>query len=219
MFRICTDLYADPRLSLRLAVDRSKMWTPGQEIRIAFLDGTNIQMDKTVEYAEKWLKYANLHFEWVMGKKAQIRISFQRGKGSWSYVGKDALSIANPNKPTMNFGWLDNATPDEEWSRTVIHEFGHMLGAVHEHLSPASGIKWDKTFVYSYYWQTQNWSKDQVDLNIFQKYDKNISNTEYDPESIMHYPIDKSMTLDGYSVGWNRVLSEQDKDFIREIYS
>ncbi len=55
----------------------------------------------------------------------------------------------------MNFGWFDDSTPDNEFSRTVIHEFGHALGCVHEHSSPAATIPWNRDAVYAYYLATQ----------------------------------------------------------------
>ena len=218
MCKMCTDLYSDPRLNPRLAMDKSKVWKPGQTIGITFLGGTQTQKDLTIRFAEEWLLYANLRFDWVgLLEGANIRIAFQKGKGSWSYVGRDALSINVPD-PTMNFGWLEDETDDDEWSRTVKHEFGHMLGCVHEYQSPAAGIKWDLPALYKYYWETQSWSKEQVDFNIVQKYNRNISNTEFDRESIMLYPIDQRFTLDQFEVGWNRQLSDTDKRFISEIY-
>ncbi len=46
-------------------------------------------------------------------------------------------------------GWLEPDTPNDEYRRVVLHEFGHALGGIHEHQSPASGvIPWDKPKVY-----------------------------------------------------------------------
>jgi hypothetical protein len=86
-------------------------------------------------------------------------------------VGTDALSIPR-SEPTMNFGWLTPESDDDEFSRVVTHEFGHALGAVHEHQNPAAEIPWDKPKVYDYYAGAPNfWTKEQVEINLFQRYD------------------------------------------------
>ena len=87
--------------------------------------------------------FANVQFAFDDRADAQIRISFLQD-GSWSYIGKDALQIPAKD-PTMNYGWLKADTEDEEYSRVVLHEFGHSLGAIHEHQSPGVTIPWDKT--------------------------------------------------------------------------
>jgi len=63
------------------------------------------------------------------------------------------------------------------------------------------------------------WDQETVDINIFETYSSTQTNfSAYDPESIMHYPIPAELTLNGYEIGWNRVLSETDKAFIATIY-
>ena len=78
---------------------------------------------------------------------AQIRISFKY-TGSWSTIGIDALDVP-ANQPTMNYGWLTADTEDAEYSRVVIHEFGHTLGLIHEHQHPEGGIPYDLEKVYT----------------------------------------------------------------------
>ncbi len=225
-FKTCTDLYTSQYLAPRLAVDRGKRWDAGHVIQISFLGGSGYQRLKVMDIASEWLHWANLYFSWTamnvrsdgMVDRNDVRISFQRGKGSWSYVGMDAMTIENQKEATMNFGWLDESTSEDEWERVVLHEFGHMLGAIHEHQSPATDIKWDLPLLYQYYWETQGWSKEQVNFNIVLKYNRGISNTEFDRESIMLYPVEQKFTLDDFSVGWNRQLSDRDKGFIAEMY-
>lgn len=220
-FKVCTDLHANPDFAPRLAVDRDRLWNKGHVFQICFLGGSDIQKNRVIEAANEWLDYANVYFSWnTLGNtnESHIRIDFRRGRGSWSYVGKDALAQTNPAAATMNFGWLYDETDDAEFSRVVLHEFGHMLGAIHEHQSPAAGIQWDKPLLYQYYWQTQSWSNEQVDINIIEKYDGDISNTEFDEESIMLYPVEQRFTLNDFEVGWNTKLSDTDKEFIAECY-
>src|SRR5439155_7891206 len=122
------------------------------------------------------------------------------------------------NRETMNFGYFDHTTPDEDIKGTVLHEFGHLLGLLHEHLNPAGNIQWNKPFIYADCFEKQRWTPKMVDQNLFDRYSVDLSNHEYDSYSIMHYPIPKEYTLNGYSVGWNYDLSEGDKKLIQEMY-
>jgi len=130
------------------------------------------------------------------------------------------LEPAIASQPTMNFGWLRSNTPNDEVRRVVLHEFGHALGLVHEHQNPAVAIPWNKAAVYQYYQGPPNqWSQEQVDLNIFEVYGKGLTKyTRFDRNSIMLYPIPAELTTGGYQVGWNNELSYWDKLFIRKCY-
>lgn len=203
----------------RMALITGKMWNPGRTLKICFLDGGAIQKKKVIAHAKRWLNYANIKFRFVSGQNATIRISFRAGFGSWSTIGTDAFSVS-PDEPTMNFGWLKATTAEEEYKRVVVHEFGHVLGCIHEHQSPAGNIHWNKPVVYKYFEGfPNNWTKEEIDHNLFEKYSKNITQfSQLDPESIMMYPIPKAFTLDGFEVAMNKTLSPTDIRFIEEKY-
>lgn len=120
----------------------------------------------------------------------------------------------------MNFGWLTPATPQDELQRVVLHEFGHALGLIHEHQSPAAEIPWDTEAVYNIYAGPPNfWSRAEVDRNILARYSRMESNyTDFDPDSIMLYPIPPELTHGELVVGWNRTLSPTDRTGIRRFY-
>jgi hypothetical protein len=146
-----------------------------------------------------------------------IRVGFTPG-GSYSRVGRDAL-LEDPNKTTMNFGWL--TTVDNNFARQVIlHEFGHALGFVHEHQTFGTAIPWDKEKVYAFYAEPpSSWSREKVDQNIFSKLSYTSTNySSFDRKSIMLYPVPKELTTTGDSIPWNMELSSTDKQYAALFY-
>jgi serralysin len=213
--RMCTQLAADTN---RLALPFASKWDQGKTLTVFLINPSPIVGAKVQEKALQWNQYSGVKFQFVSQRPADIRVSFNPDGTSWSYVGTDCVTVPS-DQPTMNFGWLTDTTDDGEFSRVVLHEFGHALGCIHEHQNPAAGIPWDKPKVYNYYWQKYRWSRGEVDQNLFRLYDKSITQyTAFDPNSIMLYSIPAELTTTGFSVGWNRVLSETDKEFITKVY-
>ncbi|WP_378186130.1 M12 family metallopeptidase [Aquimarina sp. W85] len=221
--QVCVEKW-DAKLNTKAASVKAKEWEPGQTIYIKFLNGNNFVQSKVEQYAKEWEQFANVKLVFLASNSsttANIKITFKEGAyandgGSWSYLGTDSNSYAR----SMHFGWFNDTTTDSEFSRTTIHEFGHALGLIHEHQNPVAGINWDREAVYAYYaGPPNNWSRAQVDNNLFRRYEANTSNySVYDPKSIMHYPIPAAHTTDGVAVGRNTVLSATDKSFIGTIY-
>lgn len=201
-----------------LALVSGKKWKNGRVLKVSFMDGEAAVRQKVASYAHIWSRHANIKFDFGDHEEAEIRISFQL-PGSWSFIGTDALSVPK-EEPTMNFGWLTPDSTDEEYERVVVHEFGHALGCIHEHQNPSTDIPWDEDAVYDFYTgPPNNWPKVQVFHNLLQKY--SVESTQYssfDKDSIMLYPIPQEHTIGDYEVGWNRVLSAQDKAFIGKMY-
>jgi hypothetical protein len=221
---ICLDPVADKTKAsvnaLELVPMDNSKWPNGHTIRVRFLNGSEYVKEKVRFYANEWTKYANIHFDFVQSGPAEIRINIDNVGRSNSLVGTDALSVTDQDEPTMNYGWLFDYTEETVFRRTVLHEFGHALGLAHEHEHAESGIQWNYDRVYAHYMKkpTPGWTKEQVQNNIFNTYSVSLSNSIYDRYSIMHYPIDASFTLNGYSVPWNTNLSDNDKRLIAELY-
>jgi hypothetical protein len=212
---ICTELYAED--ASRAFGSKNVFWTKNK-LRVRFLGGSSYVQSKIRQYANVWSNHANITFEFVDNEPSDIRISFDKNDGSWSYIGR-TNSYISANLPTMNFGWFTDRTSDSEFRRTTLHEFGHALGLAHEHQHPQASINWNRTAVYDYYQRTQGWSKSDVDNNIFQKYSANNSNyTEYDPKSVMHYYIPRSLVLGNWNPTFNTNLSDLDIQFVGKMY-
>jgi hypothetical protein len=185
----------------------AKRWPNGSTLRVSFLEGTASQQALVKEFTPTWSEYANLKFEFGFDPDADIRIAFQSTDGAWSYVGTDCSDIPL-DQPTMNLGWQDEGV--------ILHEFGHALGMIHEHQSPAGGIQWNKPVVYRELGgPPNNWPKSVVDHNMFDTYDRDQTQfTELDPRSIMMYSFPARWTLNDFSAPENTELSEKDKNFI-----
>lgn len=207
---------------LKMALLTGKKWQRGRALSVAFLDGSRTQRAKVRQFAAEWCRYANIAFTFGGGAQSDLRISFEADDGSWSAVGTDCrVRREFPlDEPTMNFGWLRDDTEDTEWRRVVLHEFGHALGAIHEHQSPVGGIKWNCDAVYAYFsGPPNNWSKEQIDFNILQKYSVDQLNaTKFDPLSIMLYEFPPELIVGGKGTHGNTKLSQADKAFIRRMY-
>jgi hypothetical protein len=221
----CFSYYANSEhagFTERAALLLASQWNVGDKISISFLDGEKDIQQRVIAAAMKWVSpgFANLSFEFRKDTNdTDIRISFQN-PGSWSVLGTTCRNVQK-GKPTMNFGWLDQDSTDDEVRRVVLHEFGHALGLIHEHMSPADGgIKWNKPQVEKDLSGPPNhWSPSVIFNNMFKTFDDDELRTSHlDRDSIMMYPIPAKWTLDGFSVGLNSTLSEVDKEFIQQIY-
>ncbi|MES2794603.1 MAG: M12 family metallopeptidase [Bacteroidota bacterium] len=191
----------------RAAFEKRKLWINGSTLRVKFMEGNTSQHNQVKKFANEWSNFGNIKFLFNDANDAEIRITFDPNKGSWSYIGTDCRNIPL-NEATMNFGWLDKAV--------VLHEFGHALGMIHEHQNPQGGIKWNKPKVYEDLGGSPNfWSPSTVDRNMFKTYGVDqINGTEVDKKSIMLYQVPQEWTLDDFSSVKNTELSEIDKSFI-----
>ena len=205
---------------LKMAILAGKKWADGKTLGVYFMDGSATQKARVKEQAIKWSKFANITLDFNASKAAaQVRISFVADDGSWSYIGTDCLGIGK-TQPTMNFGWLKDNTDAAEYERVVVHEFGHALGAIHEHQNPKGGIQWNLPAVYAYFAGPPNfWSKEDTDVNVVSKYSVDQLNaSKFDPDSIMLYQFDAALIKGGKATKFNTKMSSGDKRFIKKQY-
>ncbi|MFN8253387.1 MAG: hypothetical protein U0V75_16075 [Ferruginibacter sp.] len=198
-----------------------KMWSPGDVITVYLspTNGSDYIRQQVVTYAKQWEQYANIKFSFINDfKSAKVKVGFFNTGQSWSWLGRDVLS--NPfNDYTMNFGWFDYSTTTEEFSRTITHEFGHVLGLLHEHQSPVSTLQWNLPKTYQYFKEKNGWDEAGVNDQVINKYAKNNTNfSQFDPFSIMCYRIPDDLLLSGTGAPMNSTLSATDKLYARVWY-
>lgn len=202
-------------------VIRDKRWPFSLDapivLKVYFMDGEATVQERVKKIAKEWEGVAKFKFNFVKTLSgADIKISFNK-VGSWSYIGTDCKR----NTPSMNLGWLSPSLPDIEYRRVVLHEFGHALGFGHEHQSPKSNpIKWKRSKVLAYFIGVQKWNTQMVEDNIFKTFATDLwIGTEYDPQSIMIYGIEKDLTENNFEIKWNNAISAKDIETVQKAYN
>ncbi len=208
---------------------------PGEGSTIKLSDGTTewrtwageLAQQNVVRWAfDQWQSLGiGLQFQEVSSReKAEVRIGFLQGDGSWSCVGReDILAISNSNQRTMNLGW---DLTDAYGHDTALHEIGHTLGLMHEHQSPFSGIEWDEDAVYASFGEgtRNNWSRQRIYDNILSKTDpSSVTGSKWDANSVMEYWFDpglvrKPVPYDKIGIYPAGGLSPLDIAWIRKAY-
>lgn len=196
----------------------SKLWNIASPIRVAFLDGA-VELRKLVQtVATRWSDHANIRFEFGTDRNAaDIRVSFAE-RMSYSYVGTDALGIEK-QKPTIVLGTIADISTDREFS--ILHEFGHVLGLVHENQTPNAQQALDWNTIYAKAAQPPMlWDKAVVDLNLRppRNLPEQYSAKPFDPGSVMMFPMPHDWFTPPLRVQTRRDLSQGDKEFIALLY-
>jgi hypothetical protein len=180
----------------RAIIEGRTKWLNGTTLHYWLLPAPETQHQAVRNAFHEWSSVGiGLSFAEVEERsEAEVRIDFAQGKGSWSYIGRDILSIG-VNDPTMNFGW-DLTTP--YGMTTARHEIGHTLGMPHEHQNPYAGIVWDEDAVYAYLAGPPNyWDRAMTYNNILRKLDpQEVEGSEWDPTSVMEYAFPAGLILE-----------------------
>ncbi|KAJ7209191.1 hypothetical protein GGX14DRAFT_697875 [Mycena pura] len=216
----------------------SLLWDSGTTVTYSYVNGTANQKNKVDQLILEWLPYANVNFAPV-GQGGTITIAFSQyfvssGVGT---LNRSSLSIPSA---TMHLNIRDDVSAITEYDRAcVLHEFGHILGLVHEHQSgsftidpkllsnsltlPQPGLEgpmvpWDDTTWTNQYASVYN--------------STNITNfSTFDPTSIMKFYTTEQYTprvetlgtiwdqpYDGTNVAPNFALSDMDKAYMVIVY-
>lgn len=200
--------------------DDTKLWVNGAKLRISFMSGDKVLQEKIIRTANQWLETANLQFDFGSWEESDIRISFEKNKGTWSFLGADALSVSQ-HLATMNFGWLTQNSSEEEIALAVLPQFGHALGLYNEHQNPSAEIRWDVEKIKKELSGSPGfWSEERIDRQIYRKWPSNAFpvKKDFDPESVMFQKIYQKWINMELPDRKKTTLSHGDKVFVGKLY-
>ena len=116
----------------------------------------------------------------------------------------------------MQFGWFDVGT--------VLHEFGHAIGLVHEHqnsIGQKNPLRFDMEKLRKYVRVTMgnNWTDARIKRDITNTLDSTTLNgSTYDPKSVMLYFFPASIMENNEGTAQNFKLSPTDIKVIQSMY-
>jgi hypothetical protein len=117
----------------------------------------------------------------------------------------------------------------EDRRRTTLHEFGHALGLMHEHLHPDSGFNFREDVIVKEMKEFGWCRPDKPDEDCLVKVKQHITEPatpdhacrgapQYDETSIMHYPIPARWLKGGKATVRNYDLSKGDLNCVQSLY-
>ena len=229
----------------RAAFMKGLIWPDKSEIKIYFIKQQQVNYKNQVvtnKYSDKVAKFVmdiitkhisplvNLNFKWditdpsITQENSDVRIMFVPELGAWSQLGTECLTIPK-NEATMCLGWVDSDSDYDDiiykgTGIVVIHEFGHMLGMIHEHSREDATIKWNDEFVIQKLGgPPNNWSPEEIKTQMFNTVKLNQYNgSEYDPSSAMHYFFPDDYFLNKPKLQKITQLSCLDKTWLNKQY-
>ena len=202
----------------QMAVWKPATWAKGSALTIRFLDHPEMTQD-IMKIANEWTQGLDVSFRVTTSEPADIRVSVTGGLAS--RIGREALSVAD-EEPTMHLGGLLTAADSTERRAFILHEFGHALGALHEHQRQVAKLTWNTDFVYQYYLDKYRMGRDEVNRHVIGPFMQDpaelVESKDFDPKSVMMYPVLEKFTKEGFVQPWNANITGWDRRIMESLY-
>lgn len=229
------------RSDLTLAGVTEVFWLPNSTLKVGFdFSGYCVPARSRDEFsqqiinlASEWSKHGSINLEISKDHTiCDIVIAFNPNIGTFSYLGTSSKVPISKGKFSMNIDptwaeniWnLDQEMQDENSNRyylqsSVLHEFGHAFGLIHEHQRSDRPFTWDIEWMKENIDQLglDNWN--QIVFNYIEKEPMSaLTYGEYDFKSIMGYDWVKDATIEKIKCDIAFTLSNQDKQQFGLLY-
>ncbi len=211
-------------------LDRNAMpdflWNVGETISFCFENGSEDEQNLVRSCMCEWMQYANIKFNELNVSRrnnCSVRIKFDysgSSSGGWStkgssWPGKYYNNQVPKSQPTMTI-YSNRMKNSSEKRATVLHELGHVLGLLDEHFNRSSGLTWNAANI------KQDIGNTQYE-NLFGTQQQAVYNAisesgQFDPSSIMMYPIPARWNKQGRTFSQNYSLSAKDIATIKSLY-
>lgn len=229
-----------PALTSFAVFARGTLWNKGDIITVSFLppddelsweysieqltqlSSQDIEFEKSIRklnnYSEIVKRVINIYVQPIVptikfqfvDSGGDVRVRFNSKGGSYSLVGTGCK--VSTDEFTLTLGWLDVGT--------IIHEFSHVLGMLHELQNPSEKIPWNTDAVYEYYKDTNGWDSQTTYENVLKPDSPNsVTNSAFDAKSVMIYPIPANLTTNGFHTNINLRYSATDIKWIGDQYN
>jgi hypothetical protein len=178
---ICLTVFTKFSFALVIYED-TKMWNQ-PSITLYFKDGTAQQQSEVKNFAKIWERYTGIKFEYSTTKPSLFNFNKYY---TITFKGNKNESHQGALNGTMHLGQLSDDIVFRK--KTILHEFGHMLGLAHEHQRQDRAAVLNDPKVVDSCAKSQKQARSWCRENLFElNKDPVFVQSDYDSHSIMHY--------------------------------